>query len=53
MAWDRPGTDRVTVNTNSLDHPRALKLYQRAGFEPVRRETRSRVLSRDHVPAEA
>jgi GNAT superfamily N-acetyltransferase len=53
MAWDRPGTGRVTVNTNSLDHPRALKLYQRVGFEPVRRETRSRVLSRDHVPAEA
>ncbi len=47
MAWDRPGAARVTVNTNSLDHPRALPLYQRAGFEPVRRETRSRVLTRD------
>ena len=35
MAWDRPGTARVTVNTNSLDHPRALPLYQKAGFEPV------------------
>ena len=30
----------VTVNTNSLDHPRALPLYQKAGFVPVRRETR-------------
>jgi GNAT superfamily N-acetyltransferase len=49
MAWDRPGTARVTVNTNSLDHPRALPLYQRAGFVPVRRETRSRVLTRDHA----
>ncbi len=48
MAWDRPGTTRVSVNTNSLDHPRALPLYQKAGFEPVRRETRRRVLRRDH-----
>lgn len=47
MAWDRPGVTRLTVNTNSLDHPRALPLYQKAGFEPVRRETRSRVLTRD------
>lgn len=47
MAWDRPGTARVTVNTNSLDHPRALPLYQKAGFAPVRRETRTRVLTRD------
>jgi GNAT superfamily N-acetyltransferase len=47
MAWDRPGVSRVTVNTNALDHPRALPLYQKAGFAPVRRETRSRVLTRD------
>lgn len=47
MAWDRPGTSRLTVNTNSLDHPRALPLYQKAGFEPVRRETLTRVLTRD------
>jgi GNAT superfamily N-acetyltransferase len=47
MAWDRPGTERVTVNTNTLDHPRALTLYQKAGFAPVRRETRRRVLTRD------
>jgi GNAT superfamily N-acetyltransferase len=46
-AWDRPGTERVTVNTNTLDHPRALPLYQRAGFAPVRRERTSRVLTRD------
>jgi GNAT superfamily N-acetyltransferase len=46
-AWDRPEVTRVTVNTNSLDHPRALPLYQKAGFVPVRRETRSRVLGRD------
>ncbi len=31
---------RVTVNTNSMDHPRALPLYQRFGFRPIRRVTR-------------
>ncbi len=31
---------RVTVNTNTMDHPRALPLYQRFGFRPIRRETR-------------
>lgn len=49
MAWDRPGVARVTINTNSLDHPRALPLYQKAGFEPVRRETRRRILTRDRA----
>ena len=53
MAWDRPGTRRVTVNTNTLDHPRALPLYQKAGFAPVRRETRRRVLTRDRDTIDA
>jgi GNAT superfamily N-acetyltransferase len=48
-AWDRPGCARLTVNTNSLDHPRALPLYQKAGYVPVRRESRRRVLSRDRA----
>lgn len=26
---------KVTVSTNSLDHPRALQLYQQFGFSPV------------------
>lgn len=51
MAWDRPGTGLVTVNTNSLDHPRALPLYQKAGFAPVRRETVRRILTRDRNDA--
>jgi len=51
MAWDRPGTDRVCVNTNSLDHPRALPLYQKVGFEPVRRETVHRVRTRERNDA--
>ncbi len=38
-AWARE-PKRVTVNTNSLDHPRALPLYQRFGFRPIRREER-------------
>ena len=41
-AWDRTGTERLTVNTNTLDHPRALGLYQRMGFSPIRRETHRR-----------
>ena len=47
MAWDRPGASRLTVNTNTLDHPRALPLYQKAGFAPFRRDTETRVLTRD------
>jgi len=50
-AWDRPGVTRLTVNTCSLDHPRALALYQRNGFEVVAQEVRSRVLVRDRDPA--
>ncbi|CAN5623560.1 hypothetical protein BH23PSE1_BH23PSE1_14470 [soil metagenome] len=46
-AWDRPGTSRLTVKTCTLDHPRALPLYQQAGFVPTRREMRRRVLTRD------
>lgn len=44
--WDGAGVERMTVNTCSLDHPAALGLYQRMGFEPVRRETARRVLTR-------
>jgi GNAT superfamily N-acetyltransferase len=39
LAWDRPIT-RLKVNTCTLDHPRALPLYQRAGFNPYAREER-------------
>jgi GNAT superfamily N-acetyltransferase len=41
MAWDRDPA-RVTVNTCTLDHPKALPLYQRFGFE---------VYDRKDVPA--
>jgi GNAT superfamily N-acetyltransferase len=33
--------ERLTINTCTLDHPSALRLYQRIGFQPVRRETKS------------
>jgi GNAT superfamily N-acetyltransferase len=36
MGWERPDVVKLTVNTCTLDHPRALGNYQRAGFEPVR-----------------
>jgi len=46
MAWERPGVERMTVNTCTLDHPAALPLYQKMGFEPVRQEHHSRILTR-------
>ena len=46
MGWDRAGVTGMTVNTNTLDHPRALALYQRMGFVPVRREDMTRKLTR-------
>ena len=38
IAWDK-GPETVTVNTCTLDHPKALPLYQKMGFSPVTRET--------------
>ncbi len=33
-AWDHD-PEKIKVHTNTLDHPAALRLYQRLGFEPV------------------
>lgn len=44
-AWtprDGAAISKVTVNTCTFDHPKALALYQRFGFAPVRREERMR-----------
>jgi len=42
--WDRPGVERLTVNTCTLDHPAALPLYQKLGFRPIgRTQERHRV----------
>ena len=38
-AWSRP-IPKLLVNTCTLDHPRALPLYQRLGFTPYAREER-------------
>lgn len=46
-AWDIPGVQTLTLNTCTLDHPRALALYQKNGFTPLRREDRNRILTRD------
>lgn len=53
IGWDREGVEKMTVNTCSLDHPRALPLYQRMGFEPVSRTEVERVLTRDRPDFEA
>lgn len=42
MAWDCPGVEKISVNTCTLDHPRALQLYQTAGFAPVRQVEKTR-----------
>lgn len=39
IAWSRP-IAKYLVNTCTLDHPRALPLYQRMGFVPYARENR-------------
>ena len=49
--WARDGVAKMTVNTCTLDHPRALSLYRKLGFVPVAREARRRVLVHDHDPA--
>ncbi len=41
-AWSF-ATKRVTVDTCTLDHPRVLAIYQRAGFRPYR-QSRTRIL---------
>jgi len=38
-AWTKP-ISKLLVNTCTLDHPRALPLYQRLGFVPYSREER-------------
>ena len=38
-AWALP-IRRLTINTCTLDHPRALPLYQRLGFTAYAREER-------------
>ena len=35
------GPKRLIVDTCSLDHPKALQTYQRAGFQPYRQERRT------------
>jgi ribosomal protein S18 acetylase RimI-like enzyme len=40
QAWSYE-PDLLTVRTSTLDHPKALQLYQRMGFAPVRQETRT------------
>ena len=39
IAWSKP-ISSLLINTCTLDHPRALPLYQRIGFVPYSREDR-------------
>lgn len=38
MLWQRPGTQKVTLHTCTLDSPAALPFYLKQGFQAVRRE---------------
>lgn len=49
--WQRAGVAKMTVNTCTLDHPRALGLYRRMGFDPVDSQERVHTLHRDRDPA--
>jgi len=40
LAWSYE-PDRLWIHTCTLDHPRALPMYQRAGFLPYKQETKS------------
>ncbi len=40
IAWSHE-PKRVWVHTNTLDHPRALALYQRLGFQPYKQERKT------------
>ena len=50
-AWELGGVERLTVETCTLDHPRALRTYEKWGFRPFRREEKSRLLTRDRDPS--
>ena len=49
--WSQWEVSKLTVNTCSLDHPRAIGLYVNSGFTPIRTESRERVLKRDYRSA--
>ncbi|WP_168193215.1 GNAT family N-acetyltransferase [Rhodophyticola sp. CCM32] len=51
IGWAGAGVEKMTVNTCTLDHPRALGLYQSAGFVPVRTVERTCILTRDRDPS--
>ncbi len=39
QAWDLE-PERLLVSTSNFDHPKAVNVYQQAGFEPYEQETR-------------
>jgi GNAT superfamily N-acetyltransferase len=47
--WAGGDVQKMTINTCTLDHPRALGLYAQMGFVPVRQVVRAHDLSRDYT----
>ena len=44
-AWELENMKKLTVNTNTLDHPTALLLYKKVGFKLISTVEESRTLS--------
>ena len=45
-SWKSQDLRLLTVNTNTLDHSRALPLYKKVGFKIVRIENETRILTK-------
>jgi GNAT superfamily N-acetyltransferase len=45
-AWEFNRIKKLTVNTNTLDHPIALSLYKKVGFKLIRSVEETRILSK-------
>tara|TARA_A100001011_G_C13861811_1_gene655238 strand:- start:326 stop:643 length:318 start_codon:yes stop_codon:yes gene_type:complete len=45
-SWKHSQMRLLTVNTNTLDHPNALRLYLNVGFKLTKTKTETRILTR-------
>jgi GNAT superfamily N-acetyltransferase len=49
-AWREPALDRLWVHTCTLDHPSALGVYRKVGFEPYAEERHRQFIVRPEPP---
>ena len=48
-SWAKKDIKLLTVNTNTLDHPKALPLYKKMGFKVTTNENEMRILTRPRI----